>query len=114
MNVDCLLARLALSCVVLSTLILPRLAYAGPPGVEQAGETGGETSYNGIPSPAQWPPRRSSLPRDPVPPPYLESPPAVIPIDVGRQLFVDDFPDRGDDAPANLLHWPPTTRTIPC
>ena len=24
-------------------------------------------------------------------PPYLKSPPAVIPIDVGRQLFVDDF-----------------------
>ena len=24
-------------------------------------------------------------------PPYLVSPPAVIPIDVGRQLFVDDF-----------------------
>jgi hypothetical protein len=26
-----------------------------------------------------------------VPPPYLTDPPAVIPIDVGRQLFVDDF-----------------------
>ncbi len=23
--------------------------------------------------------------------PYLQSPPSVIPIDVGRQLFVDDF-----------------------
>ena len=27
----------------------------------------------------------------PVTPPYLVDPPAVIPIDVGRQLFVDDF-----------------------
>src|SRR6516225_8301166 len=26
-----------------------------------------------------------------VTPPYLKSPPAVIPIDLGRQLFVDDF-----------------------
>ena len=26
-----------------------------------------------------------------MPVPYLENPPAVIPIDVGRQLFVDDF-----------------------
>ncbi len=28
---------------------------------------------------------------DPLPVPYLENPPAVIPIDIGRQLFVDDF-----------------------
>jgi len=26
-----------------------------------------------------------------MPVPYLEKPPKVIPIDVGRQLFVDDF-----------------------
>ena len=26
-----------------------------------------------------------------MPVPYLENPPAVVPIDVGRQLFVDDF-----------------------
>jgi hypothetical protein len=31
------------------------------------------------------------LPRDPVTPYYLTAPPTVIPIDVGRQLFVDDF-----------------------
>jgi hypothetical protein len=29
--------------------------------------------------------------KDPTAPPYLTSPPEVIPIDVGRQLFVDDF-----------------------
>lgn len=49
-------------------------------------------SYNGIPEPAEWPPRtqnRSSY--QPMRVPYLESPPAVIPIDVGRQLFVDEF-----------------------
>jgi hypothetical protein len=33
----------------------------------------------------------AEIPRDPVTPPYLEAPPAVIPIDLGRQLLVDDF-----------------------
>src|SRR5262245_35266354 len=50
-----------------------------------------ETLYNGIELPAVWPPKITATPRDPVAPPYLKSPPAVIPIDVGRQLFVDDF-----------------------
>jgi len=54
----------------------------------------GEVLYNGIVLPEVWPPRRSieELRRGGVMPvPYLKSPPAVIPIDVGRQLFVDDF-----------------------
>jgi hypothetical protein len=55
----------------------------------------GHTLYNGIVLPREWPPRLSefstSTEKDPVVPPYLISPPAVIPIDVGRQLFVDDF-----------------------
>jgi hypothetical protein len=55
----------------------------------------GETLYNGIVLPREWPPRLSDFPtsveKDPVIPPYLISPPDVIPIDVGRQLFVDDF-----------------------
>ncbi len=46
---------------------------------------------NGISLPDSWPPRRDSLPYEPMPVPYLESPPQVIPIDTGRQLFVDDF-----------------------
>lgn len=46
--------------------------------------------YNGIPLTSPWPPERAPS-REPMPVPYLESPPAVIPIDVGRQLFVDDF-----------------------
>ena len=53
--------------------------------------THGEVLYNGIVSPEAWPPRMDQLPRDPVTPPYLESPPEVIPIDVGRQLLVDEF-----------------------
>ncbi len=45
--------------------------------------------YNGIVLPDRWPPEEKSDPR--MPPPYITSPPDVIPIDVGRQLFVDDF-----------------------
>ncbi|MDH7571026.1 MAG: glycosyl hydrolase family 32 [Armatimonadota bacterium] len=51
----------------------------------------GETLYNGVVLPHPWPPRLSELPSEPATPPYLQSPPPVIPIHVGRQLFVDDF-----------------------
>ena len=51
----------------------------------------GELLYNGIRLPAQWPPRAKDLPDDPVTPPYLVVPPELIPIDMGRQLLVDDF-----------------------
>ncbi|MDA7874965.1 hypothetical protein N9239_00805 [bacterium] len=47
--------------------------------------------YNGIVLPEKWPPHYGEISRDPMPVPYLTDPPAVIPIDVGRQLFVDDF-----------------------
>ena len=50
-----------------------------------------ETLYNGIVLPDKWPPRSAGLTLEPMPVPYLAAPPAVIPIDVGRQLFVDDF-----------------------
>jgi hypothetical protein len=53
--------------------------------------------------------------------PYLENPPAVIPIDVGRQLFVDDFLRQGrlhafwvtpiPKAPATAL-WLPVDRSL--
>ena len=50
-----------------------------------------ETLYNGITLGTPWPPRLRYPDEHPVTPPYLLDPPAVIPIDVGRQLFVDDF-----------------------
>lgn len=55
-------------------------------------ENDGELLYNGIRLPREWPPQNVS-PRDtePMAVPYLQSPPAVISIDIGRQLFVDDF-----------------------
>jgi len=51
-----------------------------------------ETLYNGIELPDVWPPRffdPNSV--EPMPVPYLRRPPKVIAIDLGRQLFVDDF-----------------------
>ena len=66
--------------------------FVGFSGVTWAGEV----LYNGIELPDQWPPRDVPFERfqkgDPAPQaPYLKSPPGLIPIDVGRQLFVDDF-----------------------
>ncbi len=52
----------------------------------------GETLYNGITLPDAWPPHEPvAKAGEPMPLPYLAHPPAVIPIDVGRQLFTDDF-----------------------
>jgi hypothetical protein len=50
-----------------------------------------EVLYNGITLARPWPPRRAWLSSEPERPPYLASPPAIINIDIGRQLFVDDF-----------------------
>ena len=52
-----------------------------------------ETLYNGIKLPAEWPPARDPSREYAMPVPYLwaANRPKVIPIDLGRQLFVDDF-----------------------
>ena len=48
--------------------------------------------YNGIELPYEWPPRHlDPNSTEPMPVPYLRRPPKTIPIDIGRQLFVDDF-----------------------
>lgn len=51
----------------------------------------GETLYNGIVLPDTWPPDRGAPSHEPMAVPCLDNPPEVISIDVGRQLFVDDF-----------------------
>ena len=52
----------------------------------------GETLYNGVILAERWPPAVPAMKAgEPMPVPYLTQPPAVIPIDVGRQMFVDDF-----------------------
>ena len=54
---------------------------------------GGRTLHNGIVLPREWPPRINPADPNPIRAPYLETAniPKVIPIDLGRQLFVDDF-----------------------
>lgn len=47
--------------------------------------------YNGITLGRPWPPDWRSPDEHPTRPPYLADRPALVPIDVGRQLFVDDF-----------------------
>jgi hypothetical protein len=49
-----------------------------------------QTLYNGIVLPPTWPPVQTPTQTFQVPT-YITNPPSVIPIDVGRQLFVDDF-----------------------
>lgn len=50
-----------------------------------------EKLYNGIELPDQWPPRYREPSDAVMEVPYLNKKPKVIPIDLGRQLFVDDF-----------------------
>lgn len=51
-----------------------------------------EILYNGIQLPREWPPLIKLMPeRAPMEIPYLKTVPEVIPINVGRQLFIDDF-----------------------
>ena len=57
-------------------------------------EPGTHVLYNGITLSAEWPPRYTvslETESEVMPVPYLVNPPEIIPIDVGRQLFVDDF-----------------------
>ncbi|MHC5062022.1 MAG: hypothetical protein ACYTFK_13165, partial [Planctomycetota bacterium] len=74
---------------IIGKLILVSMTLLALTGSANAGET----IYNGIVLPDEWPPRCEKLTRDPMPVPYLENEnrPQVVPIDVGRQLFVDDF-----------------------
>ncbi len=74
--------------------VVAGFAQAEPlaPPAQAWGANTGERLYNGIVLPEEWPPSDID-PRDaaPMAVPYLACPPPVIPIDVGRQLFVDDF-----------------------
>ncbi|MEZ0276430.1 MAG: exo-alpha-sialidase, partial [Roseimicrobium sp.] len=52
----------------------------------------GEVTYNGLRDPGEWPPKTHDPKSfEPMTVPWLENPPAIIPINNGRQLFVDDF-----------------------
>jgi hypothetical protein len=73
------IGRAALGAVWTIVLVCPVAAPAG------------ERLPNGIVLPDEWPPKSHPVTREPMAVPYLEHPPEVIPIDGGRQLFVDDF-----------------------
>jgi hypothetical protein len=73
--------------ILLGTVLLEGKARAGQPAEEDEGEV----LYNGIRPPAEWPPKLERFEPDTMRVPYLVDPPNVIPIDVGRQLLVDDF-----------------------
>ena len=51
----------------------------------------GRTLYNAVVLPKEFPPTNEFVMGEPMGVPYLANPPRVIPIDAGRQLFVDDF-----------------------
>lgn len=57
-----------------------------------AASAGAQTLHNGIQLPEVWPPRQQiPTERKVMPVPYLADKPAVIPVNTGRQLFVDTF-----------------------
>ncbi|MBM3855500.1 MAG: hypothetical protein FJ399_20485, partial [Verrucomicrobia bacterium] len=72
----------------------PHLLLGGLLLASVCGATPGPASvtlHNGVVLPADWPPNDGPVTREPQRVPYLTAPPAVIPIDTGRQMFVDDF-----------------------
>jgi hypothetical protein len=71
------------------TIIAIAVALSSPWAWDTA--VASEKLYNGIVLPEEWPPKAEHFSLEPMPVPYLQNPPAVILIDVGRQLFVDDF-----------------------
>lgn len=69
-------------------------------------ENTGETLYNGIVLPEEWPPENIDKQSDaPMPVPYLDAPPKVVRIDTGRQLFVDEFLIESTDL-LHMYHMP--------
>lgn len=79
----------SLFCTLLFVTIFRTMGSAQSPLPASLEE---RTLYNGIVLPEVWPPRDGDVMSvEPMKVPYLANPPKVIPIDVGRQLFVDDF-----------------------
>lgn len=80
-----------LVCCLFWRLVRTSCTLVGLLGIMSTLAPAEESLYNGIVLPGVWPPRRTELKREPMPVPYLKTPPKVIPIDLGRQLLVDDF-----------------------
>lgn len=75
-------------------LLLIGLVALGQSALGQSGIAKKEVLYNGIELSSPWPPQRNAKEMkslEPMVVPYLKNGPRVIPIDLGRQLFMDDF-----------------------
>lgn len=69
---------------------------------------------NGIVCPEQWPPRyEEPATAQDMPIPYLKTKPEVIPVNVGRQLFVDNFLIAETNL-QQVAHTPNFIREIRC
>lgn len=67
--------------------------------------TTGELLYNGIRLPHEWPPYIDWNTDEPMPVPYLKDRPKLVYIDIGRQLFVDNFLIESTDM-SREYHYP--------
>lgn len=74
--------------LALSAAFIPKLAF---PSFLEGNTPHTNLLYNGITLPTVWPPKNIHMNYEPMPLPYLNKRPEVVPIDVGRQLFVDNF-----------------------
>ena len=75
-------------------LVLIGLVVIGSQAFAQSGIVKKEVLYNGIELSSPWPPLRTAKEMkslEPMAVPYLKTRPRLIPIDLGRQLFMDDF-----------------------
>lgn len=89
-DAEILMAKFREEDVLAGKLVSPDAKLLMP--VNKATGPKPEKLHNGIELPAIWPPRFGDpASAEPMEVPYLTYPPRVIPIDVGRQLFVDDF-----------------------
>jgi len=102
--------------ILLSAAVL----YLVSPSELASAQMKGELLYNGILLPIEWPPSDvEPNSREPMPLPYLAKRPETVPIDVGRQLFVDDFLIEETDlrrefhAPVKYEHNPILTPETP-
>lgn len=85
------IGKCALSIPAILVAGMTCLAADDPVSEPDPPSAAGQVLDNGVRLPDPWPPRPAALPSGPLIPAYLADPPRVIPIDVGRQLFVDDF-----------------------
>ncbi len=99
--------KIKISVLIIGTIACVLvLSYCRIPNGQTPHGAGETTLYNGITLPDEWPPRYP-VPENPtdMPVPYLEKIPEIIPVNMGRQLFVDDFLIEETDL-VRTCHYP--------